>query len=696
MSSGLFDNMRPQTMNKLNTRKNDTILFLLIALVLIAGVTLRALYLTADPPTDITISGGIVGDAGQHSYGARNKILFDQWSFDDWTPHVAAPVLNIGVNYPVYKIFGINLASHRLIPVVFSSLALLFLAFMVSRLLGPWPGLLASAFVAFNYPLLIYSKAASRYFPMIFFFLVALYLFLLGVERQKEKYFFWSAFTFMVSYLAQNHILYLLSLFMVISVLWLILRRIRLRDFAIYWGSMAAFLGSWYVLLYLPNRNFFDFFVGHNKLVRKVGSLQVLLRNLFENPMMTQMRSDPVVWILAAAAIMLWAYLWFTKMKKTPVLVETAALWLLAGAVAHSLFGYRPTRFYLILVFPAAILAGWLIDGFIKRSHEFRWNVFGVIAFLTLPVSLFFFGFLKYWQGVWPRISANGWWAAGALLFTLSLGILVSMKKRHVAIAASIVLVLIPVWLNSGFFFRWASNREYKVANTIDVFARVIPPSEVAGNWASLLSTGTPHRTHLLSGEMGVNWRRDFLKQQKIRYALLTKGNFGNELREYRRFFRSEMEAANLMALFRIYNTDVSLFDLYPVESDPQRIEGETLRRSAGMVSFNPEASQQMVLSVDKKDLGKPLRLGRSDITIPEGRYQIGIAAQGSFKGKIVFFQQNKKVKEGLIKFTGKAEEIITIDNIPLNGELSCALLISRMDSDTIAVDYFQLRHIVE
>ncbi len=683
-------------MKRLKTGNNDTLFILLIVLVLIAGVTLRALFLTADPPADITISGGIVGDAGQHSYGARNKILFDRWSFDDWTPHVAAPVINIAVNYPVYKIFGINLASHRLIPVVFSSLALLFLAFMVYHFMGRWACLLATAFVAFNYPLLIYSKAASRYFPMIFFFLVALYFFLRGVEKQKSRCFFLSAATFMVAYLSQNHILYLLPLFMVISVLWLILRRLRFRDFAIYWGSMIAFISSWYFLLYLPNRHFFDFFVGHNKLVRKVGSLQVLARNLLENPMMTQMRSDPAVWILAAFAIMFWAYLWFTKKKETPILVETAVLWLLAGAVAHSLFGYRPTRFYLILVFPAAILAGWVLDGFIKRSHEFRWNAAGVIAFLTLPVSLFFFGFLKYSQGVWPRITSNGWWAAGALVFLLSLALLLIVKKRPVAIGTSIALILIPLWLNSSFFYRWAANREYNVANTIDVFAKAIPPSEVAGNWASLLSTGTPHRTHLLSGEMGVNWRRDFLKERKIRYALVTKGNFGNELREYRRFFRSEMAAANLMALFRIYNTDVSLFDLYPVESDPQRIEGETLRRNAGRVSFNPEASQQMVLSVAKKDLAKPLRLERTDITIPAGDYQISIAAQGNFKGKIVFFHENKKIKEGLIKFTGKADEILTIDNVRLNGELSLAIHVSRVDSDRIELDYLQLRHIIE
>lgn len=683
-------------MKQLNTRNNDTILILLLALVLIAGVTLRALFSTADPPTDITISGGIVGDVGQHSYGARNKILFDQWSFDDWTPHVAAPVINIGVNYPVYKIFGINLAAHRLIPVVFSSLALLFLAFMAYRLVGPWPSLLASIFVAFNYPLLIYSKAASRYFPMIFFFLVAFYLFLRGVEEQKGRYFFYSVVTFMASYLSQNHILYLLPLLMVISVLWLILRRIRMRDFAIYWGSMASFLASWYVLLYLPNRQFFDFFVGHNKLVRKVSSLQALLGNLLENPMMTQMRSDPVVWILAAIAIILWAYLWFTNMKNTPVLVEAAALWLLAGAVAHALFSYRPTRFYLILVFPAAILAGWLIDGFIKRTHEFRWNVWGVLALLTLPVSLFFLGFLKYWQGARLRILSNGWWAAGTLLFILSLGVLLVMKKRRVAVGAALALLLISVGLNNGFFYRWATNREYKVVNAIDVLSKVIPPSDIAGNWASLLSIGTPHRTHLLSGEMGVNWRRNFFKEQKIRYALLTKGNFGNELREYRRFFRSEMEAANLLALFRIYNTDVSLFDLYPVESDPQRIEGETLRRSAGMVAYQPEASQQMVLAVSKDDLTKPLRLGRSDIAIPEANYQVSIAAQGNFKGKIVFFQENKKIKEGLFKFTGKADEIITIDNVPLSGEFSCAFQVSRVDSESIAIDYLQLRHIIE
>ncbi len=683
-------------MKRFKTGNNSYVFIIVILLILIAGVTLRALFLTADPPTDITISGGIVGDAGQHSYGARNKILFDQWSFADWTPHVAAPVVNILVNYPVFKIFGVNLTAHRLIPVVFSSLALLFLAFVMYRLLGQWACLIASFFVAFNYPLLIYSKTANRYFPSIFFFMVALYIFLRGVELKKGRYFFFSALAFILAYLSHNHILYLLTLFMALSVLWLILRRIRFRDFAIYWGSMIAFLGGWYVFLYMPNRVFFNFFVGHNKLVRKVGSLQVLLRNLWENPMMTQMRSDPVIWILAAVAIVFWAFLWFTKKKETPLLVEAAALWLLAGAAAHSIFSYRPTRFYLILVFPAAILAGWLLDGFIKRTHQFRWNAAGVIALLTLPVSLFFFGIIKFSQGLWPRVTANGWWAAGTLLIVAALIAIVAAKKNSVTVAATIILLILPMWLNSSFFYRWAVNREYNVANTIDVFGKVIPPSNVVGNWASLLSIGTPHRTHLLSGEMGVNWRRNFLKEQNIRYVLPTKGNFGNELREYRQFFRSEMEAARLMALFRIYNTDVPLFDLHPVEYDPQRIEGETLRRNAGRVAFDPSASQQMRLVIPKQNLNEPLRLQRDDITIPAGNYQVIIAAQGRFKGKIVFFQGTKAVKAGLVIFSGKKNEFVTIDNVPLAGEFSCVIHVSRADSDSIYIDYVQLRHIIE
>ena len=90
------------------TDKRKKFQILLICLIIISGIILRALFLVADPPSNLSISGALIGDAGQHSYGARNKILFNEWSFDDWKPYIGAPLVDVPINYIVYKTFGIN------------------------------------------------------------------------------------------------------------------------------------------------------------------------------------------------------------------------------------------------------------------------------------------------------------------------------------------------------------------------------------------------------------------------------------------------------------------------------------------------------------------------------------------------------------------------------------------------------------
>ena len=186
---------------------------LLICLIVISGIILRALFLIADPPSNLSISGALIGDAGQHSYGARNKILFNEWSFDDWKPYVGAPLVDVPINYIVYKIFGISFYSQKMIPLFFSSFALLFFCFVIYKYLGSLICLISSIFISFTYPIIIFSKVGNRYFPMIFFFTVSLYFFIKGVSKRKVFLFILSALFMFASFLSQNHIIYLLSLF---------------------------------------------------------------------------------------------------------------------------------------------------------------------------------------------------------------------------------------------------------------------------------------------------------------------------------------------------------------------------------------------------------------------------------------------------------------------------------------------------
>ena len=49
-------------MKQFNDKKK--ILLFLIVGIIASGIVLRGLFLVADPPSDLTVSGGLVGDAG--------------------------------------------------------------------------------------------------------------------------------------------------------------------------------------------------------------------------------------------------------------------------------------------------------------------------------------------------------------------------------------------------------------------------------------------------------------------------------------------------------------------------------------------------------------------------------------------------------------------------------------------------------
>ena len=138
---------------------------------------------------------------------------------------------------------------------------------------------------------------------------------------------------------------------------------------------------------------------------------------------------------------------------------------------------------------------------------------------------------------------------------------------------------------------------------------KAIPPSNIAGNWASLLSIGTPHKTHLLFDQMGVNWRRDFFKEHNVKFLLLTRGRFGDELRSYKRLFREELASSKRIALFKMYRSEVHLISLNHKIEEENRVEFESLIRNSGTVVFDPMASSKMSLKLLKRLLKSMVNL---------------------------------------------------------------------------------------
>jgi len=620
-----------------------------IWLIVILGIILRIAFPLADPPTDLTISGAPVGDPGQHGYGARNCVLFGQWSFDDWKPHLGSPLISTALNWVTYHLFGVNFSTHKAVPIAFSILAFLAFLLLVRRRLSPRAVTAAAVFSALSYPLLMYSHTANRYMPMVFFFILSVHLFVRGVETDRTRDFVLSAVFFLCAYASQNHIMYMAGFFAVLSGFWLFRERVRFSRIAVFWGIVAGGVAAWYFLVFFPNQDFFAHFVAHNKLVRHIRGLDQLVANFLDNPFAGQFRNDIPLLLLAALGTTAGILMWLRR-RVLPPIVEAGIFWLVLSAGFHSIWSYRPTRFYLIPILGAALVGSWILDKLITRSR-LRLKAWEWIALAAgLFLSLLLLGFRNYGH-TFLKLAANhsvsAAWILAAAAFLLLLVFAPSRWRRTVAVG----LLLIAAAVNLTRFVGWAAKREYRVTECADVLTRVLPPTRIAGNWASTLSIGGPHRTHLLSGEMGINWRPGFLGKHDIRYLLLTRGPFADEYREYMRLFSRQLRQARLAAVFPMYTAQVQLWRLYPDPDKANQIEMETLTRRPARVVFDPRASGRMSLRIP----------GNAKLNIPLGATAAGhpsagiaLRARGRFRLRISLLENKNVLRRNLVLWNSR------------------------------------------
>ncbi|MBN1196609.1 MAG: glycosyltransferase family 39 protein [Candidatus Aminicenantes bacterium] len=621
----------------------------MIWIILAVGILLRVLFPLADPPRDLTISGAPVGDPGQHSYGARNRVVFGQWSFDDWQPHLGSPLISTALNLATYRILGVDFASHKIIPITFSILSLLAFFLLVHQRL-PSPAVSAATlFAALSYPLLMYSRTANRYMPMIFFFILAVHFFILGTESKKLRHFLWSAICFLCAYASQNHILYMAGFFAVLGGFWWMRRNLNWKALAVFWGVTLSGLTTWYLLIFMPNRDFFSHFVAHNQLVRRIHSLPRLLLNVLQNPFASQFRNDALLLLLAALGVGLTAALWLRR-RRVPLLIEAGVFWLLLSAGFHAIWSYRPTRFYLLPIFAAAILGAWLLQSLVDRSRVHAKTREWMGAFAATASALAVVGFFRFSHILLRLIRTR--LPVVLIVFLIAACLLgAAFCRKPIRRLAAVALLAIAAYVNLVHFAQWASQREYRIVRTAEVLSKALPPTTIAGNWASLLSIGGPHRTHLLSGEMGINWRPDFLENQGVQYLLLTRGPFADEYREYMRLFSKQLEQARLAACFPIYSARVQLWELYPRTEKETILEMEAHTLRPAHVVFDPLASGKMALELPPR---KEFQVSLSPDLTGKLNGSLALRARGKFRIHVVLREQGTALRRNLVVWNSR------------------------------------------
>lgn len=630
-----------------NKVSRNTILTILLVLSIASGFFLRGIYLTADPPPEISISGGIIADPGQYAYGARNKVLFDQWTFAGWEPYSFSPIMHY-LNYFIYKIFGVSYTTHKVIPLLFSSLTLLLLVFIAYKRFNPRQAFSTSVLFSFSYPIIIYSRFANREFPMVFFLLGAVFLFSEGARKQKSIYYVFSSISFCLSFLSKGSGLFLISLFLAVGLLWVIEKKTKLRQLLYFAGTFFIFMVGWYFVIYLAHKPVIDTFIRDNKNLRSLHSLSRVVKNVINSQFMVSLRSDPFILVTASFFILLYLYWKFNKKKDIDPFIELTAVWLGIGAFFHGIVSYRPTRFYVALLIPVSFLAGYMLELIWNRRIKVKFNLQLVLSVIAVLAFSLFMGIVPYTRFL----------ASGSIFFTLYftyfiiLFLFVFFNKRYHPAKILIILVLLSSFiLNMSYFYNWAAHREYQAVNISAILDKTLPPSRIAGNWASLLGTGTRHKTYF-AWKGFFNWEKNFLKKNKIDYLLLTSGRFADEIGDYKSLFEDEFQKAHLLANFKMFNAAVHLYSLKE-NKNPQRIEGETFKKSKGRVIFEDDASGGMVVSLPLMHATTSYKLNR---TFSPGEWRrnghLVLRAKGVFRLKIrLIGDNNNRISEKILFF---------------------------------------------
>ncbi len=592
-------------------KHSDFIILLVLILIMSTGVYLRYIHLTADPPSDLTISGGVVGDPGQYSLGARNKLLFGKWAIKGWKTYLLSPVVNY-FNIVLFKIFGINLYSQRLIPFTFSVLTLILLSFYLFFKVDKRISLIFSVLYSINYVSIMYSKIANREFPMIFFFVVSMIFF---VEAEDESCFFYfiSSIFFVLSFLSKGSIIYFLVIFGVLTVVNSICEFNSFKKIlSFFWVPLFVALTSWYILIFKSNKSFFMPFVKNNSGVRSIHSLKQLVVNIFSSPFLSIFKEDSILIVITVFLIGFAGIVYFLELtsflnKRVDFdfekrLIFFLVVWFIVVVGANSVVSYRPTRFYVNVMIPVILIFSF----FVVKNNMINKNIN-----IKFHISLFvgFSVFLLILSGVFTYVKVDGMFHHLLFSFLVVIVFLFSSfyKRKFLRVLLFVLMffvIIVDVFFNSYKIQNWSRKITYKINSASNTIGKLLPTKEhITGNWASILTINTKHKTYFMWPGL-VNWSKDFIHENKIKHLIVVRGRFVDELKIFKGLLKEDMELYKLVALFNIYNSEVFLFSKFENRSESNDLqfkrEFEVFSNVEKEVVYDEKASGRLAAFVKK------------------------------------------------------------------------------------------------
>lgn len=605
-------------------------------------ISLRMIHPAADPPDNLSASGGPFGDPGGYAFHARNKILFGQWEIDRMnSPLYSSPIPAL-MTYLSFKLFGIGFIQMNLVPIFFSCLTLIFVFLLLRDTLNGSPSLtvIAFALLGLNYLFLMYSRIANRVMPMVFFLVLSLFFFQKGTK--DKKWYFLAGTSSFLAFATKGVCFYVVGAFFVGFLVYLASQhgwKKASGPFALYLAGFCLVFLLWMIVIYIP----------HADDLRSISSLNVsflippqnlhrILYHFWIRPSLLFERS-PVLSLLSGFSLLLFLSRAAREPKKIKLLEWLVIFWLIVSVVYFSIIQQRVTRHFIPQIIPMVFLSAWLIQSFLKSERlkkPRRFNMFfAMILFfwLLFPLSKI----LKPGLDRLPSVYSNIW-ISTALLATVSLlaVLLVFILSRLwpdsfslsfsplIKKTAILLIILGVVYFNGRPYLDWALHPKFKLRDISADLGKAFDHAVISGLWAPVISLENKHRAHE-SFPGFVNDEKDFLDKFQVTHVFASTAFNNQEIDYYRRNFPVAMREARLLAKYPVWLTEMLLYELQPPEGpsgQDRNYEAEIHTQRQGMPRFDPEASGRFSVLSEKGNPGFVTVVPLPE-KVSEGRYRV-------------------------------------------------------------------------
>ena len=369
-----------------NEKNFNNLIFFLV--VFLCAVKLPMLFTTDIQPWDegmyatrvlsIYVNGDII-DQSQHSIGK-----FYSGSH---------PPLLIWLGYVSTLIFGINSASLKIIPFIFSLLSVILIMLISKRFFNTRVAFYAALIFCSNIIFNIFSKRFQFDYPFTFFFLLSFYLIVLYNDTLKLKYLILCGISFGLCLMVKILVGFYIPFTILLSLIVMKDRiRIRLKDILILSVTGILIALPWHVyMLYKYGSEFTDFFFKFH-----------IIDRAFQGVEFNVKRSGPLYHINYLMTILPYSIIVFIALLKDLRNISRLSagkiflwIWFISGMIILALFKTKLEVYILIPLTPGCILMTAYADEIDKES------VFTRIVILILIV----FNFLWYaTESVRPEI----------------------------------------------------------------------------------------------------------------------------------------------------------------------------------------------------------------------------------------------------------------------------------------------------